>query len=98
MALVANGERAHERKAKGEPHDHLRRAQLSRVGGLRRPHGDRAKLSQHRYAASRGKRTGGTDRGAAATEVCATARASIMASRMESGSTGWPTSTVSSRH
>jgi hypothetical protein len=38
IALVANGERAQERKAKGEPHDHLRRAQLPSVGGVRRPH------------------------------------------------------------
>jgi hypothetical protein len=38
IALVANGECAQERKAKGEPHDHLRRAQLPSVGGVRRPH------------------------------------------------------------
>jgi len=44
---VANGERAQELKAKGEPHDHLRRAQLPPVDGLRRPHAQVAFCALH---------------------------------------------------
>src|SRR3984893_13889686 len=65
-----------------------RRAATARpLGHKPRLHPNRAILSLHRYAASRGKRTGGTDQGATAAEVCATARASIMALRMAGGET-----------